>query len=820
MLAPPVAEAGTRLLPQAPAAAPGLPAAPTTGEVRSDLLTLDSGHSDIFRVGYDGSALTLNLQEDVTGSHVQRTAESVLLRVGSGALMDIPEGIPGAPRGYVLPLTQNPKLLWPGWETLALQEYGFTSTDIEVTKVSGPGRVRVFTQSAFAGPKSLLVGGGFDLPGTIHVPSPSHVHANWVFEEAGVYTFTVRAKAVKDGKTIVSPEHTYTWAVDDATAAPAPWGAPKPTPTPTPKPTPTPTPKPTPTPTPKPTPTPTPTSTPTTTPSTPVHPKPTPGKLTLDHGHTDIFRVGSAADGGIDLSLQEDVTGQHVRHVPEDVTLAVKPSALTSIPQGVPGAPKGYVLPLTQNPQLLWPGWETFDVARNGFSGVDINVRTVSGPGKVHLFTQDFGGVKPLLSNGKYELPGTIRVAQPAHVHANWVFEKAGTYTFTVDATATKGGRTWKTPTHTYTWKVGDVATPGDPGKGGNPSNPTQPTNPGQPSANPSQGLNPGSGVVPGTNPIDAPATSGSSTGTSKAVDCRPVKVPRKKAASSSAKPATTKRVSSAASVATEGHFDWGVQLVDGKLVSSLKDDRQQPASWVNPSSIVMSMQSTSQVAAPAGMNFIAKPGQKVWIIGATQVSGVPWLGVNTMHPSIVNGTTGPVTMHLDKISGPGKLAVFMSGTFGGGVGQRVFDNAGGPQSYTVPANTHAHPNWVFTAPGHYAVTVTQSAKLKSGGTVSTTGTLHFAVGVDAARIASSIGTTTTQQGADSADASDSGYVTEGRTPDGKPCNLKPDQMPGSGAEGNTEAALGASGLLGLGLAGALGLRLGAGRIASRRGRR
>ncbi|PUV06217.1 ABC transporter permease, partial [Acinetobacter baumannii] len=89
-----------------------------------------------------------------------------------------------------------------------------------------------------------------------------------------------------------------------------------------------------------------------------------------------------------------------------------------------------YVLPLTQNQDLLWPGWETFDVKRNGFDSVKITVSNVKGPGKVHLFSQgSFGAVQPLLDGNATELPGTITVAQPSHVHANWVFGKTGVYT-------------------------------------------------------------------------------------------------------------------------------------------------------------------------------------------------------------------------------------------------------------------------------------------------------------------------------------------------------------------------------------------------------
>ena len=81
-----------------------------------------------------------------------------------------------------------------------------------------------------------------------------------------------------------------------------------------------------------------------------------PSVTALDQGHVDAFYVTSDGEGGIDLRLREDVTGSGVVHEPEDVVLRVKQEALIDIPEGFPGSPRAYYLPLTQNPDLLWPG--------------------------------------------------------------------------------------------------------------------------------------------------------------------------------------------------------------------------------------------------------------------------------------------------------------------------------------------------------------------------------------------------------------------------------------------------------------------------------
>lgn len=182
--------------------------------------------------------------------------------------------------------------------------------------------------------------------------------------------------------------------------------------------------------------------------------------LTLETGHIDAFYV-SAANGRAVLQMMEDVTGHRVVREPEQVLLRVKPSAYRAdIPAGTPGAPAGYVLPLTQNPSLIWPGWDTNRTASSGHSDVSIHITGVSGPGRVHLSSQgSFGNVTSLLQSGGYSLPGIIREEVPAHTHAQWVFSAEGIYTLTAHAVATNPStaESVRTATRTYTFQVGDV---------------------------------------------------------------------------------------------------------------------------------------------------------------------------------------------------------------------------------------------------------------------------------------------------------------------------------------------------------------------------
>lgn len=182
--------------------------------------------------------------------------------------------------------------------------------------------------------------------------------------------------------------------------------------------------------------------------------------ITLDRGHIDAFYV-SAANGKAVLQLMEDVTGHRVIREAETVLLRVKESALGTVrgaPKGTPS--RGYVLPLTQRSDLIWPGWDTNRTSTSGYSDVSIKVTKVTGPGTVSLYTQgDWGAWAPILTSKRYKLPGTIREPRPAHTHAQWVFSKKGIYKLTAHAVATNPatGRSLKTASHTYVFQVGDV---------------------------------------------------------------------------------------------------------------------------------------------------------------------------------------------------------------------------------------------------------------------------------------------------------------------------------------------------------------------------
>ena len=492
---------------------------------------------------------------------------------------------------------------------------------------------------------------------------------------------------------------------------------------------------------------------------------------TLDRGHADIFDLTSDAAGTLTLRIKEDATGSGVLREPEQTLLAVSKGTLTQIPADISqatGAPAAaYLLGQSGDNQatVLWPGWDTLGVAAGGYDAARFHI-TYSGPadGHIYAFTSSFAeGLKAVTADGSYDLaPGGDDIDQPyaAHKHVNWLFTRAGRYTLTVQASAWTPGNTGEAnavaPVRTYTIDVADEASclaeaSAAPGANDAPAPGVGPGNGNAQQGGSQQGVGqPGDNAAPGSAlPAPAPAAptttgpaqnsgtgstggtgsnggAGSTGGTSGARTtttptgerCVATRVTREATEAESATlasnsaPANTARTTLTVSVgegasgnATDGHFDLGPAIDNGTLVARVKDDRSQPAQWVDPSSLTFALGDAARITAPADLGFVATPGSSVWLIPSTQIAGVPWLGLNSQREEIVTGTTGPVQFTLDAVEGPGRVAVFNAGALGSGVGEHVFDGPG--TGYTLGANTHAHQNWVFTAPGTYTLTIT-----------------------------------------------------------------------------------------------------------------
>ncbi|GAA2687319.1 MULTISPECIES: TIGR03773 family transporter-associated surface protein [Actinosynnema] len=163
--------------------------------------------------------------------------------------------------------------------------------------------------------------------------------------------------------------------------------------------------------------------------------------------------------------------------------------------------------------------------------------------------------------------------------------------------------------------------------------------------------------------------------------------------------------------VIADGHVDLGPRVVDGKWVVQLRDDSGAEPVWREPGDVVLHVPDSVRTVVPddPAYAFLGTAGSEVWVLPQAQSAGVVWPGWNTQDPSIAGSGGREVDWRLHGVTGPGGFELFLNGNFG--KPEVVFSGAKGfPQETGVELGTHAHGNWVFTAPGSYALDVEMAA--------------------------------------------------------------------------------------------------------------
>ena len=195
-------------------------------EWRGDASEIAVGHVDLGPRLIDGQ-WRAGLRHDAESGAVWRDPNQTVLRVSDAAIMTAPNSadypfladVAGKPV-YVVPQTQNPSVVWLGWNT---QDPAVTATidrglTMRVGPVSGPGRAWLFLQSGTFG-KPLLLADSGAAPGDVWIDSGTHVHANWAFSAPGTYTATVTFLGTTTAGEAVSASTTLRFAVGDAASA-------------------------------------------------------------------------------------------------------------------------------------------------------------------------------------------------------------------------------------------------------------------------------------------------------------------------------------------------------------------------------------------------------------------------------------------------------------------------------------------------------------------------------------------------------------------------------------------------------------------------
>ena len=185
----------------------------------------------------------------------------------------------------------------------------------------------------------------------------------------------------------------------------------------------------------------------------------------ISAGHVDLGP--RLIDGQWRAGLRHDAESGAVWRDPNQTVLRVNDAAIMTAPDSadypfladVAGKPV-HVIPQTQNPSVVWLGWNTQDPAVTATidRGLTMRVGPVSGPGRAWLFLQSGTFGKPLLLADSGAAPGDVWIDSGTHVHANWAFSAPGTYTATVTFLGTTTAGEAVNASTTLRFAVGDAA--------------------------------------------------------------------------------------------------------------------------------------------------------------------------------------------------------------------------------------------------------------------------------------------------------------------------------------------------------------------------
>ncbi|WP_018215160.1 TIGR03773 family transporter-associated surface protein [Salinispora vitiensis] len=425
-------------------------------------------------------------------------------------------------------------------------------------------------------------------------------------------------------------------------------------------------------------------------------------------GATDADLVSVTLDGDA-MSLRIRDAGQVARDVPgydpAEVVLGPDGGLAGRVPAKSALAflgPAGQPMWSLSTGDTGFPALDTTGVPLGAVTEdtVTLRLRSVEGPGTFTAYRlSGLEGATALFGSGT-NLPRSLRL--PAATRTDgvvWAFDAAGDYRLTLTVSADLRSGEAASAEATYRVRVPEIVPAGQ--------------------VLPSAAQPPRPGSQPDTAAL-APTVA----------EVRPTATPKPLAAPmapAAAKTGTTTETGTQQVIA-DGHVDMGPQLSGADWTIRIKDDRTSPAVWRETADVVLWIKDNAKITVPAGADFLGAQGDSVWLLPQSQQSGIVWPGWNTQHESVVSGIKGDVTWTLKGVDGPGRFALFLTGSFG--EADVLFDSATSfPQQLAVPLNTHAHGNWAFSKPGLYRLAVQMSGTTTAGKAVTDTKTLTIAVG-------------------------------------------------------------------------------------------
>lgn len=187
----------------------------------------------------------------------------------------------------------------------------------------------------------------------------------------------------------------------------------------------------------------------------------------MQAGHADF---GPTLSGGKwKIQIRDDTGDDPVWRDPENVVFRLGNSSIVPMPDdstyafiGEKPGTKLYVIPQTQNQDVVWLGWNTQEggVLNELDRGANLSLEGVSGPGKLHVYLENGNNNPQQLWDSTKGYPQNSWIEANAHTHVNWVFSKPGIYHVKLTFSGKlKNGRS-VSDTRVLNFAVGDNADP------------------------------------------------------------------------------------------------------------------------------------------------------------------------------------------------------------------------------------------------------------------------------------------------------------------------------------------------------------------------
>ena len=191
----------------------------------SGQVVLDAGHVDIGPTLSTGQ-WTLQIHDDTSQPRYWRNLDVVVLKVSDQSILEVPDNdsfsflglTPGDPV-WVIPQVEKSGVIWAGWNTQEPQVLANVNGGVTLRMLGteGPGDLTVYLQGGNFNEPSPLWTTQQPFPQDIWIDLNTHTHANWVFNEPGIYLVDLEVSATLGDGQQVAARSTLRLAVGDAT---------------------------------------------------------------------------------------------------------------------------------------------------------------------------------------------------------------------------------------------------------------------------------------------------------------------------------------------------------------------------------------------------------------------------------------------------------------------------------------------------------------------------------------------------------------------------------------------------------------------------